>query len=532
MNYHFGGKDKLYVEAWHHAFEKGIQAYPPDGGIPPAAPAGECLGGRIRALMHRILDPDILEFDTVHREETPLHSRPASALVRKSVRRTLFSMALPMLAGTFAMNAYHLADTWFVARLGTGPLAAMGFTFPVVMLLTSVARGIGSGVTVLASHAIGRHDAPDACRFVTHGFLLTLAVTALMSIGGYLTITPVFALLGADAGMLPLIREYMAIWYGGAVFMTLPMLGHGILIAAGDSRGASGLMILGTTINLVLDPVMIFGLAGCPAMGIRGAALATLISQGISTAWLIHLLFKRHRLLQWNRYPLSEYARSLSGIARFAGPSILSMILMPVSATVITRLLSRFGHEAVAAGGAASRIEMFAFMVPMALGISLTPFVSQNFGAGRIDRVRQAHRFATRFAMGYGCALAVVFYLAAPWLAAVFTTDPKVTDTLVAYIRIISFGYGMMEAHRYCGFVLTGLHKPIQATLLSVIRVLVFLIPLSCLGAHLHGVRGVFLGRLATDITVGCIGLAWVRGATRVLSATRAVPDRDRREDA
>jgi putative MATE family efflux protein len=340
--------------------------------------------------------------------------------------------------------------------------------------------------------------------------MLTLMVTAVISAGGYFLITPVFTRLGADEQTLPLISEYMRTWYVGAVFMTLPMLGHGILISAGDSRAASRLMIAGTVLNVILDPIMIFGYLGCPAMGIRGAALATIIAQGFSTAWLLRLLLKKHRLLTCCRWRRNEYARSLRNITRFAVPSILSMILMPISATVITRLLSDYGHEAVAATGAAGRIEMFAFMVPMALGISLTPFISQNFGAGRMDRIRTAGKLATQFAIGYGAFVTAVFFLAAPTLASVFTDDPKVAHTLVHYIRIISFGYGMMEVHRYCGFFLTGMHRPISATLLNAVRVLVLLIPLSFFGAHFWGVIGVFGGRLVTDILVGLLGIAWV----------------------
>lgn len=444
-----------------------------------------------------------------------------AVLVRRSVTRTLFSMAFPMLAGTFAMNAYNLTDTWFVSRLGTLPLAAMGFTFPVVMLLACVARGIGSGVTTLVSHAIGRHDQNDAARLVTHGTWLTLVVTAVMSVGGYFLIVPIFTRLGADARTLPLIGEYMRTWYLGAVFMTLPMVGHGTLISAGDSKAVSQLMILGTILNVILDPILIFGYLGCPAMGIRGAALATVIARVVSTVWLIHLLLRKHRLLTLGTWRLTEYADSLRRITRFAVPSILSMILMPISATVITRLLSGFGNEAVAATGTAGRIEMFAFMVPMALGISLTPFVSQNFGAGRMDRVREARKVATWFAIGYGGMVAVAFFLAAPALAAAFTDEPKVAGTLVSYIRIISFGYGMMEVHRYCGFFLTGMHKPVSATVLNAVRVLVLLIPLSVLGSHFWGVHGVFGGRLVTDVVVGCIGIVWVSRALRSAGAAQ-----------
>ncbi len=446
-----------------------------------------------------------------------------TVLVRRGVSRTLFSMAFPMLAGTFAMNAYNLTDTWFVSRLGTLSLAAMGFTFPVVMLLSCVARGIGGGVTTLFSHAIGRHDQEDAAKLVTHGALLAAAVTGALAVAGYLSMTHIFTKLGADARTLPLIGDYMRIWYAGALFMALPMLGTGILISAGDSRAASGLMILGTVLNAILDPIMIFGLLGCPAMGIRGAALATVIAQAVSTAWFCYLLVCKHRLILLRHAKVvRDLLVSARRITHFALPSVLGLILMPVSASIITKILSRFGNEAVAAGGAASRIEIFAFVVPMALGISLTPFVSQNFGAGRVDRIREAETVANRFAIGYGGAVAVVFFLLAPWLASVFTDDPRVAGILIAQIRITSFGYGMMEVHRYCGFFLAGMHRPVAATLLSAVRVLLLLIPLSCAGAHFWGVSGLFGGRLIADLVSGTLGLLWVAKVLRAEAATRA----------
>ena len=192
------------------------------------------------------------------------------ALVRDNVRRTLFRMAFPMLAGTFAMNAYQLTDAWFISRLGTVPLAAMAFTFPVVMLLTFIAGGIGTGVTTLMSHALGRHDHDDAARLVTHGLTFTAAVTVVIAIVGYGTIGPLFSWLGADARTLPLVGDYMRIWYLGALTMFVPMMGNGLLISAGDSRSASRLMLAGAGLNALLNPVLIFGLLGVPAHGDPG----------------------------------------------------------------------------------------------------------------------------------------------------------------------------------------------------------------------------------------------------------------------
>lgn len=435
-------------------------------------------------------------------------------LLRNSVRRTLFQMAFPMLAGTFAMHSYNLADTWFVARLGTLPLAAMGYVFPVAMLLRFIAGGIGTGVTTLTSHALGRADRRAASRFLTHGVILLVLVSSAIAIAGFLTVDPLFRMLGADDRVLPLIRDYMLPWYAGAVFMALPMLGNGILISLGESRTASLMMVGGSLLNCALDPVMIFGWMGFPALGIWGASLATVIAQVVVTLMVLRLLAARHRLLRLRRPELSLFTRSCRRITGFAVPGSISMMLMPFSAAVIVVLVSRWGNAAVAAVSAAARVETFAFVIPMALGISMVPFVSQNFGAGRIDRIRQAKAYAAGFAFVYGLGVALVIFLAAPLLAAVFTRDPEVSAVFSLYVRIASFGYGLMEIHRYCGFILTGMHRPVYATVLNLIRVAVFLLPLASIGSLCFGLAGIFAGRLLADIAAGGVGLFWV---TRIL---------------
>jgi putative MATE family efflux protein len=429
-----------------------------------------------------------------------------------------------MLAGTFAMNAYGLADAWFVAQLGTGPLAAMAFAVPVVMLLTCIAGGLGTGVTSLTSHALGRGDREAAARFVSHGMVLVVASAIVLALVGYVCMDWLFTRLGASPQILPLIRAYMSIWFCGAPFMALPWLGNGLLIASGDSAAASGRMVLGAVLNIILNPVLIYGHFGLPAMGIGGSALATVISQAIATVWLLWLLYHRHKLLKWPRENWRNLLGSLRRILAFGIPGMMSMILMPVSASVLTWILSHFGQEAVAASGAAGRIEMVAFIVPMALGISLMPFVSQNHGANRPDRVREAFRLSTGFALVYGAGIAVIFILVAPWMAATFSDDPKVVAILVSYIRITAVGYGMTEVHRYCTFFLTGLHRPMESLLLDVFRVILLLSPLAYLGAHLIGVNGVFWGRLLTDTVAGSAGMLWVTRARRCSDALTPSP--------
>ncbi len=430
-------------------------------------------------------------------------------LVEKDVKVTLFRMALPMLAGTIAINTYNLVDTYFVAKLGTIQLAAMGFTFPVAMFLNFITGGIGTGITTLASHAMGRTDRADTSNIITNGILLLFILSLVLMVVGFLSINQIFKMLGADEHVLPYIKLYMNIWYAGIIFMAFPMMGNGLLISLGDSKSASLFMASGAVLNCILDPIMIFGWLGFPALGIRGAALATIISHFVSCVWLFYLLIKKYSLLKF-KLDINQFFISCRSIFKFAIPASISMILMPVSAGVITALISRYGTEAVAAVSAAGRLEMFAFVIPMALGMSLIPFVSQNSGARRFDRIYEAKSYSMKFAFIYGIAIAIIFFMAAPYFAAIFTKDKKVFEIFILYTRIVAFGYGMMEIHRYCGFFLTGIHKPVSSTILNIVRIIILLIPLSYLGHKYFGIKGIFFARLFTDASSGIIGFLWV----------------------
>ena len=435
--------------------------------------------------------------------------RTAPKLTQKPVLPTLFAMAVPMLGGTFAMNAFNLTDTWFVAQLGTLPLAAMGFSFPVVMFLTSITRGLGTGATAVVAHALGRHEHEAAQRITTHTLILAAFVVIAVSAGGLLTIDPLFTMLGADQSVLPLIREYMTIWYLGVMFMVFPMMAGDIIRATGDTASPSLIMVISSVLNMILDPIMIFGWWGFPALGIRGAALATLLSRAVSCFAVLWILSQRHQLLAWRLPRRQAMFASWKEVLNIGLPSSFSSILMPLSGAVITRIVAQYGEAAVAACGAASRIEMFAFMIPMTLGVSLVPFVAQNYGAKRLDRVRDAQRYSYSFAFVFGIVIAVSFMIFSGHLALLFSHDQAVIEVLTRYLFIIPIGYGMMEIHRYCGFFLNGIKKPLHSTGVNVMRVLGLLIPFSLAGGALFGIEGVFWGRTATDILAGCFGMLW-----------------------
>jgi len=220
-----------------------------------------------------------------------------SKLVNQSVPGTFVRMALPMLAGTFAINMYNLTNAWFVSRLGTEVLAAISFTFPVVMFLMFATRGLGSGAMTLVAHAIGGTDHRKAATLTTHALILAILFAAGMSLLGMLTIIPLFSRLGASGEVLDLTARYMKLWYLGAIVMVLQMVTSDIIISTGNTKTVSFLMVSSTALNVLLDAGFIFGMFGMPRMGIVGAALATILSQAAVLAVAFYILVKKMGLI-------------------------------------------------------------------------------------------------------------------------------------------------------------------------------------------------------------------------------------------
>ena len=439
-----------------------------------------------------------------------------SKLVHESVPKTIARMAVPMLAGTFAINMYNLTNAWFVSRLGTEALAAISFTFPVVMILMFITRGLGSGALTLVAHALGGRDRHKAALLTTHALILSILFAGVISVLGLLTIKPIFSKLGASGMVLDLTAQYMRIWYCGAVIMVLQMVASDIIISTGNTKAVSILMVGSTVVNVFFDMGLIFGKFGMPRMGMAGAALATIIAQAMALAVALYILSKKMGLIDTGRLLPSMVFDSSVRILKFGVPGALGMILTPISSAVITRLVAGYGNAAVAAMGVAGRIEMFAFMIPMTVGMSLIPFVAQNYGALRMDRIRQARKMAMTFAVLYGVGIGLLFIMFAYPMARIFSTQKAVIDVLCSYIYITCMGYGMLEVHRYAGFTVTGAHEPMQATGLNIVRVIVLLIPLSIAGSVFFKLQGIFWARLATDILAGMVGIWW---SGRVLSS-------------
>jgi len=429
----------------------------------------------------------------------------------------MLKSALSMLPGTLAISGYNIVDTYFVSMLGKIPLAAMGYTFPIVMLIGCLYRGIDNGILTPVAQNLGGNRDFRASRLISSGIIFMILLALTVGTIGSGTIEPLFRnLLCANDEVMPDIRSYMTLWYLGSVTSALGMAGNSLLVASGESRIAGLVMLGGLFLNALIDPLFIFGFAFFPAMGVAGAAVATVIAQAICMGVTLTILHKKLHLIGSFRLPRNILLQHWRTIIRYGVPSACAMLLIPVGSTVVTRAVGEVGgNTAVAAAAAAGRIEILAFVFPMSLGITLLPMIGQNYGAGAWERINSCRRFAMRFAGGMLLFMSLLYTVFAEKMAGFFSRDPEIIAIMVDYLRIISWGFAGIEIHRFGGFFLTGCARPTAGAMLNGGRVVVLLIPLTLLAVHFQSLNGIFYARLATDLLSGVAGLIAARIVTR-----------------
>ena len=435
----------------------------------------------------------------------------AAVYTQGPIAQSMIKTALAMIPATLALSGYNLVDAYFVGQIvgrtaADAPMAAMGFTLPVVMLIGCLFHGLGIGVSAPAAQALGGNKLERAAKGSSSGVLMIMLVSILTAVIGMSCVRSVFSSFGAAGEVLDLVIEYMDIWYFGCFTASIAMAGHGLLISVGDNRMASTLMMTGMIINALLDPFFIFGWGFFPALGIRGAALATIFAQATGGSISMYILWRKHHLLRFRKIPFPELRNYWIVTLRYAIPASLGMLMMPVGMTVITRLTAFFGTAAMAGCTAAGRLETIAFVIPMSLGMTLTPFIAQNYGARRYDRIKEGLIFAFKFAFVFLFASAVLFALLARFIAPHFCNSAEAQDVMAKCIMISVWGLSGVEIHRFAGFSYTGCGRPAAAAMLNGMRFLLFLIPFSLIAWYFRSLNGLFAARLAADVLSGVVG--------------------------
>lgn len=445
-------------------------------------------------------------------------------LTQGSVGRHLVDMAVPVLFGVFTMMSQAFADMWFIGRLGDRELAALSFAFPILMIVTSIAIGLGAGTSSVVARAIGAHNHRRARRLATDSLILSFGITAIVSAIGFLTIEPLFRLLGAPDDMIPLIAGYMTILYAGVPFVVVGMVGMSSMRATGDTRLPSMLMVIASVANVILDPILIFGIGPVPAMGLNGAAMAALLSRAAIFAGTLYFMRTRLDMLTFNKPDPGELRSSWADVLHVGIPAAATNAIIPIATGVITAMLARYGPEAVAGFGVASRVESLMLVLFYALSAVIGPFVGQNIAAGKADRIFEALRLCTIFCVGTGFVIAALLAFSGAWLPTLFSDNPEVTDVSTKFLMIAPISYGAYGMVMVMNASFNGMGKPMPAVHISVARMALIYIPLAFVAERFFGITGIFVAYAFANIVSGVIAFTWARASVQEQCDLHAQP--------
>lgn len=450
---------------------------------------------------------------------SPPRKRSSARLTQGPVDKTLISLSRHMALGIVSIIFINVVDTFYVGQLGAKELAAISFTFPVTMIVISLAMGLSIGTSALVSRAIGSGDHDRVKRLTTDCLALAFILVFLVALTGYLTIDPIFTLLGASVQQIDLIHTYMSVWYIGVGLVVIPMVGNSAIRATGDTKTPSRVMMVAAAVNIILDPLLIFGIGPFPRLELTGAALATLISYSLTFLFSTWVLGVREKMLTFVLPSLAELWRSWQSLFRLAIPAAATNMMAPVTIGILTHLAASYGDSAVAALGVGTRIESLAMIGVMALSSVLTPFIGQNWGAKKHDRVQQSLNFAIKFALLWGASLCILLAISAPVISRLFSENPDVIELIEMFLRMVPISYAGMGLIIVTSATYNAFHQPKQAAILVLTRLFVLMVPLALIGAQLWGVIGIFAGVMVANMLAGVFAYTKLKRKIRALAS-------------
>jgi len=415
-----------------------------------------------------------------------------------------------MIGGILAIMSMNIVDTFYIGQLGTTPLAAMSFTMPIIAILLSLAFGTGIGTSSVIARAIGSQQPLLVQSYCTQALFIALTIAIVFAVLGFQWMDAIFSLLGAPQALFPYIHEFMDIWFLASFVVVVPMVGNSAIRAAGNTKLPSVVMLSVAIVNMILDPILIFGLLGFPKMGLAGAAIATICSYSIALVLgLYFLIFKFKFLTLQSCY--SRVFESWKAILRIAIPAISTNLIAPISVAITTWFVASYSPEAVAGFGVASRIESIFLVLIMGLSSIMGPFVGQNWGAKKYHRVFEALQISFKFVIMWGLLATVILWFFATPLAGLFSDDPKVISSASHYLQIVPISYLFLGIIMLASSTANGIGLPAPSLIMSFLRLLALYIPLALVLGNLFELSGIYLAATVANLIVGLGAYLWCR---------------------
>lgn len=428
---------------------------------------------------------------------------------RIPLRRAVFLLAVPMVLELMLESTFAVVDIFFVATLGSSAVAAVGLTESYLFLLYSIAMGLAMAVTAVVARRIGEHKHEEAAISAVQAIWIAVLVSVPFAIIGIVWARDLLALMGADPWILEHGYGYMQWMLGGNVVIMLLFVINAIYRGAGDAAIAMRVLWLANGLNIVLDPLLIFGLGPVPAMGIEGAAIATNIGRGAGVLLQLWILFRGGKHIRVSTSQLALHAVTLWQIVRTSLGGVGQMIIGMSSWIFMVRILASIGSEAVAGATIGIRVMMFMIMPAWGMSNAAATLVGQNLGAGEPGRAEAAVWRIGWYNMAYLVCVSTLFFLLPRQLVGLFTSDAAVIAVGSEWLRILSYSFFVYGWWMVTVQAFNGAGDTITPTKINLVFFWLIQIPLAWYLAISLGWQqsGVFWAVFVSETSVGLFTL-------------------------
>lgn len=433
----------------------------------------------------------------------------SEAMGTASIWRLLFRFSGPAIVAMVVAGSYNIVDAIFVGRLGAEALAALTVAFPLMMVFMAIGGATGMGAASLISRRLGAGDHEGADRGAGVTITLVISLGILMPVICLPILEPLLRLFGATESVLPLAKSYMFILASFAVLNFFPMVINTIVRAEGNPILASVTMIISAVTNIILDPILIFGLGPIPAMGITGAAIATVIGRGVGA--LILLVYLASPKTSY-RFRLSYFLPDLKilvEIYRVGMASIVRSTAGSVMMVLANRITASFGVTPLAIRGVLFRAASFAFMPCMGLGQGVLPLIGYNFGANQKDRVGEVTIKASLASFVWGALCWIIVMIFSTQVMSLFNTEPEFLREGAPALRIFAIAFFTIGIQMVLSFFFQGIGRGLPSLVLASARQIIFLLPGLLIFPRLFGLTGVWVAFPTADVLSLTLTLIW-----------------------
>ncbi|MEO5997675.1 MAG: MATE family efflux transporter [Chitinophagaceae bacterium] len=426
-----------------------------------------------------------------------------------SLRKALFMLAIPMVLEMVMESVFAVVDIFFVGKLGKDAVSTVGLTESVLAIVYSLAIGLSMAATALVSRRIGEKNPEEAAKAGMQAVLLSVIISVLISIAGVFFSKNILQLMGASAEIVEVGSTYTQIIFGSNIVIILLFLINGIFRGAGDASIAMRSLWIANICNIILCPLLIYGLGPFQGFGLTGAALATTFGRGFGVCYQLFHLFSGKRIIKIGWKHLQPDMKIIRSVLSIAWTATFQFLIASASWIVLAKIVARFGSAAIAGYTVALRIIMFFILPAWGLSNAAATLVGQNLGAGKPDRAEQSVWKAAKYNALFMIFVSVIILLFSEQIIRFMNNDKEVEIIASQALRIISFGYIFFGVGMVITSSFNGAGDTKTPTWINLFGFWTFQIPLAyMLAISLDlGPTGVFFAIVITETLITIVGI-------------------------